>query len=142
MDALTKAQRAKIFPAAKAALLDYYTSTKDIPKWSDIGTLVRVSLREAMISQLRVSDNGDVAEYLECHESEIDKFLHKKVKTLRERRYQSMLVKPLVNPLTHTVYNYWQKRRVLWKMKKHLIRPKKMMFEKIGSQRKSCVIQD
>lgn len=93
MESLNKMQRAKVFPAAKAAILDYYANIKDVPQWRDIGTLVRISLREAMISQLRVSDNGDVADYLESHLNETDVFLHKKVKTLRERRYQSMYMK-------------------------------------------------
>ena len=59
MESLNKTQRAKVFPAAKVEILDHYVTVKDVPKWSDIGTLVRISLREAMISQLRVSDNGD-----------------------------------------------------------------------------------
>ena len=89
MDCLSKVQRSKVFPAAKAALLDKYASTHEIPKWSEIGTLVRINLREAMITRLQVTDNGDVAEYLKGHEEEMDQFLHRKVKSLRERRNQS-----------------------------------------------------
>lgn len=87
MAALSKSERSKVYPAAKAAILSKYVSIHDIPKWSEIGTLVRKSFRETIISQLQNTDFGDVAEYLRLHENEIDGFLHRKVKSLREREF-------------------------------------------------------
>lgn len=93
MDALGKVERSKIYPAAEAAILNKYITYYDIPKWSEIRTLVRKSLRAYVISQLEITDNGDVAEYLKLHEHEIDGFLHRKVETLREKGVQSQLKK-------------------------------------------------
>lgn len=89
MAALNKVQRSKVYPAAKTAILSKYPSTHDIPKWSEIGTLVRIRFREIVISQLQLTDNGDVAEHLKLHENEIDDIVHRKVKSLREQRNQS-----------------------------------------------------
>lgn len=87
MAALSRAERSKVYPAAKAAILDKYVNVNDIPKWSDIGTLVRKGFREFIINQLQLTDCGDVAEYLRLHETEIDDFVHRKVKSLREREF-------------------------------------------------------
>lgn len=87
MAALSRAERSKVYPAAKAAILNKYANAQDIPKWSEIGTLVRKSFREFVINQLQATECGDVAEYLRLHEEEIDGFLHRKVKSLREREF-------------------------------------------------------
>lgn len=87
MAALSKSERSKAYPAAKAAILSKYTNAHDIPKWSEIGTLVRKTFRQSVISQLENTDCGDVAEYLRLHEDEIDGFLHRKIKSLRERKF-------------------------------------------------------
>ena len=91
MAALSKSERSKVYPAAKAAILSKYTNMHDIPKWSEIGTLVRKKFRESIISQLENTDCGDVAEYLKLHEDEIDGFLHRKIKSLRERKFGGRL---------------------------------------------------
>lgn len=90
MAALSKAERSKVYPAAKAAILSKYVNYHDIPKWSEIGTLVRKDFRRMIISQLQITDCGDVAEYLKLHENEIDAFVHRKVKSLRERKFWRM----------------------------------------------------
>lgn len=89
MTTLTKSQRLKAFPAAKVVILERYTLT-EVPTWSDIGTMIRSALRQAMLVELRRGDNDDVADYLATHEEEADQILHKKTKSLRESRGRRM----------------------------------------------------
>ncbi len=67
MTTLTKSQCSKAFPAAKVVILERYT-LPEVPKMSDIGTMVRSALRQAMLAELRRGENDDVADYLATHE--------------------------------------------------------------------------
>lgn len=89
MAALTKVQRAKASAATKTAMLNKFVNARDIPKWSEMGTHERNSLREAVISQLQITDNGDVAEYLKLHESKLDGLILRRVPSLRDQRNTS-----------------------------------------------------
>lgn len=93
MTTLTKSQRLIAFPAAKVAILERYKLT-EVPKWSDIGTMIRSAMRQAMLAELRLSENDDVADYLATHEEEADQILHKRTKSLREGRGTGLQLLP------------------------------------------------
>ena len=89
-------QKRKISPAAKYVFLAHYGQPCDIPRWSDIGSLVQVELHDAMIDRLRYTQSGDVADYLMDHREEAMRRLHQRLRSLRETR-NSMLPKiPLI----------------------------------------------
>ena len=88
MDSLSPSQRRKVFPAARDALLTHYEAAANVPSWSDIGTVIQAKLRKDVTERLRNTQNDDVADYLDQHVEEANKFLHQRVKSLREKRNQ------------------------------------------------------
>ena len=83
---LNKTQKRKVSPAAKHVLSSHYQGELKVPKWSDIGTLVQRQLREDVVQRLRDTDSGDVAEYLNMHHDELEKYIHQRVRSMREAR--------------------------------------------------------
>ena len=63
-----------------------YQGELKVPKWSDIGTLVQRQLQEDVVQRLRDTDSGDVAEYLNMHPDELEKYIHQRVRSMREAR--------------------------------------------------------
>ena len=83
---LDKFQMRKISPAAKHVILTHYGQTCNIPRWSDIGSLIQVELLDAMIDRLRDTQSGDVADYLAGNREEAMRRLHQRLRSLRDVR--------------------------------------------------------
>ncbi|MCJ1310432.1 hypothetical protein MMC25_004096 [Agyrium rufum] len=85
---LPKNHRRKVTQASGAVLLERYKTLQEIPKWSDIGTIVQKQLGDDVIQYLRKTDSGDVAEHLEQCPQELEAYVHQRIRSMREKRNQ------------------------------------------------------